>query len=551
MSRATSFHRPIDLVAKNSLGYRIANRRLRARPFRSVAITMLLALAIAPLSVGAVGPTVGTAPASSAPAASAATAGNLSALTTGSPLRTSPARQKQISAIKNAPKASALATGVTKATPNAPVKDMPKAPPTTSATAKTPLGVASAGSNAASDAPTHVHFVFPTPTSTYVAFEYYGGSATSFDLWQWTGQWNFLLNFGTSYRSVNVYNASYGQWLALEICANTTGGYLCFTDDNGYADFGMYLPSQGPQNLASSTSYPVSRDEGVVSWSYDNPGAYHASWANYSDTAITAFHLYYFVQGGWQSLGYWPQDERDTGFSGLDPTFFGGFGSPGSYYFFACPVVWTIGENCTNSGSSVLSVSASSPHIQAAAPWQTQIYQGSGWANCGPASVSMAMRSYGEPVTLEYAAMRIRGNANPYSGGDTNPLNSATTNALLRERGLQLIQTRSLAEIHAQLSAGHPVIMLLNSGYYVRQDSTGRWLPYPYGGGWTALHIVVVTGNDVGTEYINDPLAYNTTLGQVDQPGGTTFSIRDDAFTNAATNVPGNPAWYSAAVAPL
>jgi uncharacterized protein YvpB len=178
-----------------------------------------------------------------------------------------------------------------------------------------------------------------------------------------------------------------------------------------------------------------------------------------------------------------------------------------------------------------------------------------GGNNCGPTSLSMVIdyfvakgqtTSGTKTISALDAANYIRGgsayNYRGYNAGTNFGLDNSSTGtrsrSLLGLYGLHLNAVHSLSDVYAQISAGHPVVMLVNNNAYAGEQPYGS---SPGSGMWTTSHIIVVTGFDSGHVYINDPLR---------APGSaSSFSITTAEFTTAATTT-GQSVWYGAGVSP-
>ena len=202
--------------------------------------------------------------------------------------------------------------------------------------------------------------------------------------------------------------------------------------------------------------------------------------------------------------------------------------------------------------------------IKAPTPFKSQWNEKaqSGCANCGPASVAMTLAYYRKNISVDEAAIEIRGNA---CGGNTD-FKGTKTKALLEKNGLKLVDVDSFDSMKAQLDLGRPVIILVHNDHYVRQASgqNSRLVPYYRKEGYSrhtdkngkvslVRHILVVTGYDNVNVYINDPLAVEETKSGViaDPQVGTNFAVPVETFKSAADeagSAVGAAGWYSAAV---
>lgn len=176
-------------------------------------------------------------------------------------------------------------------------------------------------------------------------------------------------------------------------------------------------------------------------------------------------------------------------------------------------------------------------------PMQTQLEPDAnghltGHANCGPASVYMAMQSYGAGVTYQQTVDAIRCTTN--SAGVRNCTTGATdfkgssTVDWLKKHGLVEKDVTSLGDIQAALTAQHPVIILVkNMDYEFNYPQ-----PYlSYDSGWFERHIVVVTGYNSENVVINDPLRLNNQ---------GNYAIPVAMFQKAASD----EGWYAASILP-
>lgn len=194
-------------------------------------------------------------------------------------------------------------------------------------------------------------------------------------------------------------------------------------------------------------------------------------------------------------------------------------------------------------------------------PFVTQIgSDGQGGDNCGPASLTMAVNTFGNGVQLATMVTAIRTHSdNPngpayYHTGDTQFRDQHARSVLQVQYGL-LTDTNiaSLSDIKSAIDAGRPVVIVLNNatlGYadgahaYDGDSFETIYPPDPDSSGWyTPDHIVVVTGYDGGNIYVNDPLrdpAYAVTP--------QNLPIPNDKFTYAAENSTGNSPWSAMSV---
>jgi len=159
----------------------------------------------------------------------------------------------------------------------------------------------------------------------------------------------------------------------------------------------------------------------------------------------------------------------------------------------------------------------------------------SGGNNCGPASVTMAMRFFGGSVSVQDSAVAIRG-FNTNSNGPTD-FKSPNAMSWLARYGLTEKTVTTLDQIRAEIAAGRPVIILVNNNQYRYSN------PRPYvnnNNGWfTNAHIVVVTGYDSANVYINDPLR-----------SAPDYAISVPTFQSAASTTPSSSpsSWYAASI---
>lgn len=165
-------------------------------------------------------------------------------------------------------------------------------------------------------------------------------------------------------------------------------------------------------------------------------------------------------------------------------------------------------------------LTASPPSLADRVPYVSQL--GTGWNNCGPASYAMAMRYYGINVDVDdikHAFPRVNGPTSyGYIDSEGLPTGDVIEQQILGPYDLhnERVQlSADLGEVRRHLDAGHPVIMVIDNQYIIREED-GRKLPYP--DTQIARHIVVVT--DVETDStgavvsvtINDPLAQKPVL---------------------------------------
>ncbi len=224
--------------------------------------------------------------------------------------------------------------------------------------------------------------------------------------------------------------------------------------------------------------------------------------------------------------------------------------SPGELYLGVDDQADAFGDN---SGSWTVQVSLTSPgqqSLQLNVPFNTEIGSagvwGSGSNNCGPASVTMAIRYYGGSTTVAASAIAIRGSNNSANG--ITDFKSSATGTWLAKFGLTEKNITTLSEIQTELAAGHPVIILVNNNAY-RQNTPP---PYPLNGNkkhddawFTYAHIVVVTGINSADVIINDPLQ---TTGNYAIP----LAMFETAASTARADGSNGPAtgstWYAASI---
>jgi Peptidase_C39 like family/Fibronectin type III domain len=162
----------------------------------------------------------------------------------------------------------------------------------------------------------------------------------------------------------------------------------------------------------------------------------------------------------------------------------------------------------------------------------------SGSNNCGPASITMAILYYGGSITVQDAAVAIRGAGNnTLQNGFTN-FKDPSSQALLARFSLVEHNITAWGQVKREIDAGRPVITLVNNNAY-------RYLiPPPYSSNsdlwFTPSHIIVVTGYDATNVYVNDPLR-----------SSRDYAIPVATFMNAASTTPGANSgnWYAVSVA--
>ena len=162
----------------------------------------------------------------------------------------------------------------------------------------------------------------------------------------------------------------------------------------------------------------------------------------------------------------------------------------------------------------------------------------SGSNNCGPASITMAVLYYGGSTTVPAAASYIRYPAknNDVTNGPTD-FKGQTSQAFLATFGLVERNITTWDQVRGEISAGRPVIILVNNNAYRYNNPP----PYPNNNnGWfTSGHIIVVTGYDSNYVYVNDPLR-----------SSADYAIPVSTFMNAASTANGTSSnnWYAASI---
>jgi uncharacterized protein YvpB len=193
------------------------------------------------------------------------------------------------------------------------------------------------------------------------------------------------------------------------------------------------------------------------------------------------------------------------------------------------------GVQAVSNGVTIRIVAPSS--VRLSVPFLTQMGSAgdpnSGSNNCGPASVAMSINFFGNSVTVNAAAIAIRG-SNTLSNGPTDFKSTAATNYLAKY-SLHPVSISTYSDLQSELALQHPVIILVNNNQY-------RYLnPYSNNNnGWfTTSHIIVVTGYDGTNVYVNDPLRYTAN-----------FSIPVATFQSAASTTPSSSStsWYAESV---
>jgi uncharacterized protein YvpB len=164
----------------------------------------------------------------------------------------------------------------------------------------------------------------------------------------------------------------------------------------------------------------------------------------------------------------------------------------------------------------------------------------SGSNNCGPASVAMTINFYGGAISVSNAAIAIRG-SNKISGNTTTDFMADTSTGnntvnLVAQYSLNEAPVNNYSDLQNQIAAGHPVIILVNNNKY-RYNS-----PPPYSSNdikwFTTDHIVVVTGYNSNSVYINDPLRSTGA-----------YPIPVSVFQSAASTTGSyGPSWHAAAI---
>jgi uncharacterized protein YvpB len=215
----------------------------------------------------------------------------------------------------------------------------------------------------------------------------------------------------------------------------------------------------------------------------------------------------------------------------------------------ACGTPQTPTDNKTDDSNSQIERKLDVPFVSQWAP-QSQ----NGGANCGPASLTMALHFYGKTVTFKQVVAAVRAHT---ATGYTD-FESSDSLALLQQNGLDLVRANgqilnmgSLADIKTQIDQNRPVIMLVDNHYgetvlYGAQPNMA-----------VKAHIVVVTGyqldesGNLKTVFINDPLAImQSSSGSWVEDGregfGKDFALtcteNESAFQNSSQG------WYGAAV---
>jgi len=168
--------------------------------------------------------------------------------------------------------------------------------------------------------------------------------------------------------------------------------------------------------------------------------------------------------------------------------------------------------------------------------------------NCGPASAAMVVNYWkGSGTTsAKAAAVAIRGSAGNHPGqGGTNFKDPATINFLTNPP--YSLKTNpnltSYDDVRREIALGRPVIILVNNFKYQNHNPA----PYPNlgNGAFVPNHIVVVTGYNANSVFINDPLRQVTTT----TPSPADYEISVQEFKDAATTT-GQTLWFSMSVYP-
>jgi len=179
-------------------------------------------------------------------------------------------------------------------------------------------------------------------------------------------------------------------------------------------------------------------------------------------------------------------------------------------------------------------------------PFVSQWNGYNGGGNCGPASVTMAINTFGKNVKYENVVAII-----PKDAQGHTDFQSSQVKGLLKNNGLQEQQVNTINEVDTQISKGHPVIIAVDN---TKPGATGPYTDTSAKSGFMQKHIVVVTGIErdasgkiIGV-YINDPLAVKSggsTGTQAAPDLGTNFHLTLDQFNAAAgTNL------YAVAIEP-
>jgi uncharacterized protein YvpB len=209
----------------------------------------------------------------------------------------------------------------------------------------------------------------------------------------------------------------------------------------------------------------------------------------------------------------------------------------------------TVGWQVAPPGSGVLL------NVPFQSQWNVQAQNGG--ANCGPASITMALRFYGKAVTFDQAVAAIRAQ---FPSGDTN-FKASSYVKLLQDNHLgyatangQILNIGNLSDLTSQLDQRHPVLMEVINGY-------GSSTLYGNIGPSMApvAHIIVVTGYQrdasgaVQTIFINAPLAVmwstseNRWVGDGREGHGKNYPLSLQDFRAAA----GQGVWDGVAVVQL
>lgn len=308
--------------------------------------------------------------------------------------------------------------------------------------------------------------------------------------------WN-QLNIQAWDTAGNASNAPY-IWLYRD----TSAPSVSWTSPVGNS--GVYNVSSGPVTLAASAS--------------DNVGIARVTFTWYDSIANKVRTLATLTQPPWQTTinagmlnGQWNQlnvQAWDKAGNASSSPYIWIYRSPPSSWRFTVPFATQMG-------------SAGDPN--------------SGSNNCGPASITMAVLYYGGSTTVPAAAVAIRG-SNTTSNGPTD-FKSSSSQVFLARFGLVERNITTWDQVRGEISAGRPVIILVNNNAYRYNTSP----PYPNNNnGWfTTSHIVVVTGYDSNYVYINDPLR-----------SSANYAVPVSMFMNAASTAPGTSPnnWYAASI---
>lgn len=177
-------------------------------------------------------------------------------------------------------------------------------------------------------------------------------------------------------------------------------------------------------------------------------------------------------------------------------------------------------------------------------PFQSQWNGTNGGANCGPASLVMAVGALGKNLSYDAVVSSVR------NRDDDNPSNdvagytdfkSHDYDQVLKMAGLQQAPVTTLAGVEEALRAGSPIVIAVD---------TRQWSEVPYfrRDGMVTNHIVVITGIKDGHVIVNDPLAtkYDESGAVVpDATGGTGFKVPVEEFLRS---VGGDGSLYASAI---